>query len=80
MSDINLVSEAEDRWNEHKDFVGHRHEQSVWSLLLKCAILGIPAPSLERGEAPVNVSAKVLTLVKGYEAGQLAEFTRSRCR
>lgn len=76
VADIGLVDETADISQEHRNFVSHRHEQSVWSLLVKCAILGreIQLP----GEPAWNITARVLTMVSGYESRQLSDFARAR--
>jgi len=75
VSDIQLVDETLSPSGEDLHFRAHRHEQSVWSLLLKCAILGRALPM--DGGGSVNVSARVLIVNKDYEAFQLADFRRT---
>ena len=62
---------------EDSEFVAHRHEQSVWSLLIKSAILG-KRVRLDADTEPVNVSARVLTILSGFEIAQLVGFARKR--
>lgn len=74
VSDIRLVDETLSPNGENPAFVAHRHEQSVWSLLLKCAIHG--RSILMDDGALVNVSARVLIISKEYEVFQLIDFRR----
>jgi len=78
VQELPLVDEALEPEGEDPQFAAHRHEQSLWSLLLKCAILG-RGVRLEPREPPVNLSGtRVLTLVNGFESRQLATFARQR--
>eukprot|EP00929_Paragymnodinium_shiwhaense_P093855 TRINITY_DN5416_c0_g1_i6.p1 TRINITY_DN5416_c0_g1~~TRINITY_DN5416_c0_g1_i6.p1 ORF type:complete len:435 (+),score=86.62 TRINITY_DN5416_c0_g1_i6:773-2077(+) len=75
--DVDLVNEAKDLSQEDRHFRAHRHEQSLWSLLLKSAVLG-KGVRLRPGAPLVNLSVRVLTLLAGFESSQLAVFARSR--
>ncbi|CAE8622874.1 unnamed protein product [Polarella glacialis] len=75
VEDITLVNEDLDPRGEAPEFRAHRHEQSVWSLLLKSAILGRPVQR-RPGAPQMNVTARILTITEGYEAHQLTDFAR----
>jgi len=75
VQDVGLVNEEPDPLGEADYFITHRHEQSLWSLLLKCAILG-RAIQVRQGGPLLNLSARVLILTSGYESSQLAKFSR----
>jgi len=76
--ELPLVDETLDPDGEDPDFNAHRHEQSLWSLLVKSAILG-RAVRVDPQEPPVNLSGtRVLTLTAGYESRHLADFARRR--
>jgi len=83
VEDIDLVSEEKSmsRLNPRDPGArGHRHEQSVWSLLLKCSMLNRLVPLRQKGPLDghlwVNVTARILVISAGFESHQLMVFAR----